>query len=153
MGWYPIPSKQRFMAKVDFLSSPLGCWIWTGLIDKKGTKGQYGRFYFLHKNVMAHRFSYEVIGEKIIPKNYQVDHLCKNQLCVNPNHLQSVPQKENSNRSNNPMAINARKTECMRGHPLSGKNLYIAKDGHRRCLLCVKLRTQNFRKTGSYTIS
>lgn len=143
---------ERFVRKIDFHSSLKGCWIWKGQIDKKGTKAEYGRFYFLHKNVMSHRFSYEIIGEKPIPNDYQIDHLCKNHLCVNPNHLQAVPQRENSNRSNNPMAINSRRVECKRGHPLSGKNLYIGKDGHRRCLTCVKLRTKNFRKTGSYTL-
>ena len=152
MGWHPLPVKQRFLSKIDFHSSPIGCWIWKGRIDRKGTNNEYGRFWFGNTNVMAHRFSYEFLGDYEIPKDYQVDHLCKNQICVNPNHLQAVPQQENSNRSNNPMAINSRRTECIRGHPLSGKNLYIAKDGHRKCLTCIRLRTENFRKTGSYTI-
>lgn len=152
MGWHPPPIKQRFLSKVDFSSSPIGCWIYCGNIDRRGTKNEYGRFWFMEKSVMAHRFSYEFIGDKTIPEGYQVDHLCKNQLCVNPNHLQAVSQKENSNRSNNPMAINSRRTECIRGHPLSGINLYTAKNGTRKCKMCIKMRNTNFRKTGSYSI-
>lgn len=152
MGWHPIPVKERFLSKIDFTSSPIGCWIWKGCIDHKGTKNEYGRFWFMEKNVMAHRFSYEFIGDKEIMQGHQVDHLCKNQICVNPNHLQAVLQRENSNRSNNPMAINSRRIMCIRGHSFSGENLYITKDGRRKCKTCIKMRTSNFRKTGSYTI-
>jgi len=142
------------MSKIDFSSSEKGCWIWKGSCggyEKQG-KLPYGRFWFQNKTVMAHRFSYDLFIAKPIPDGYEIDHLCKNPKCVNPNHLEALPSRENSNRSNNPMAINSRKTECIRGHPLVGGNLYIAKDGHRKCLACVKLRTAQFRKTGSYTI-
>ena len=154
MGRKTPPIKQRFLSKVDFSSSPIGCWIWKGSFGGFDPNGNhaYGRFWFMEKNVMAHKFSYEFIGDKIIPEGFQVDHLCKNQICVNPNHLQAVSQKENSNRSNNPMGINSRRTECIRGHPLSGINLYIAKNGTRKCKTCIKIRNTNFRKTGSYSI-
>ncbi|MDE1867836.1 MAG: HNH endonuclease [Thaumarchaeota archaeon] len=152
MGWYPLPPKERFISKIDFQSSKNGCWVWIGHIDRKGTQYEYGRFWFNNTNAMAHRFSYEVLAGNKIPEGYQIDHLCKNQLCVNPKHLQAVPQQENSNRSNNPMAINSRRTECIRGHELSGVNLYIAKDGHRKCKKCIALRTAQFRKTGKYAL-
>jgi len=153
LGWNPPPVTERFMSKIDFSSSAKGCWIWKGsFAGHDEPKHAYGRFYFMGRNVMAHKFSYEFIGGYEIKKGYVIDHLCRTPSCVNPNHLQCITAKENTHRSNNPMATNLRKTECIRGHPLYGKNLYIAKDGHRRCLSCVRLRTLQFRKTGSYSI-
>ena len=57
---------------------PNGCWIWTG-----GTSGHgYGSFYDGEKQTYAHRFSYRMfIGE--IPDGFEIDHLCKQRLCVN----------------------------------------------------------------------
>ena len=148
MGWHPPSVKSRFISKIDFHSSPIGCWIW------KGSHGGhiYGRFWFMEKNVLAHRFSYEFIAGYEIPQDYAVDHLCKNTSCVNPNHLEAVSKYENSIRTNSEYGKNAAKTHCKRGHPLFGENLYEAKNGTRKCKICIRLRTAQFRKTGSYTI-
>lgn len=34
----------------------------------------------------------------IIPHKKQIDHKCKNRLCVNPNHLELVTHKQNQKR-------------------------------------------------------
>jgi hypothetical protein len=145
---------ERFVRKIDFHSSPKGCWLWKGSFGghEKDPNHAYGRFWLNPKNVMAHRFSYEYFYKKKIPENFQIDHLCCNPKCVNPNHFELVSLRENMLRAKNPISSQAYKTHCKRGHLLSGKNLHVSKDGHRRCLTCVKLRTQNFRKTGSYTL-
>jgi len=142
------------MSKIDFTSSEKGCWIWKGShggFDKDG-KHAYGRFWFMEKNVMAHRFSYEFIGGYIIKKENVIDHLCKNPRCVNPNHLESISVYENCIRTSSEYGKNAAKSHCKRGHPLSGENLYTAKNGTRKCYTCIKLRTKQFRTTGTYTI-
>lgn len=47
------------------------------------------------KNIPGHRLSYILfVGE--IPDGYVIDHLCLNQHCVNPAHLQAVTIKENN---------------------------------------------------------
>ena len=72
----------------------------------------------------AHRFNYELYRgsiDSILP----LDHLCRNHSCVNPLHLEQVTHWENTLRGSTPAATDARKTHCIRGHPLAGKNLYL----------------------------
>jgi hypothetical protein len=70
-----------------------------------------------------------------IPEGKQLDHLCRNRACINPEHLEPVTAKENILRGESFSAKNARKTHCIHGHELSGDNLRILKHG-RVCLEC-----------------
>src|SRR6202030_118623 len=66
-----------------------GCWLWLGACNEFG----YGKF----GKVKAHRFSYE--REKgPIPDGLEIDHLCRNKSCVNPDHLEAVTHGENRRR-------------------------------------------------------
>jgi hypothetical protein len=110
------------------------CWIWLIRTSKSG----YGLFNVLRKNCLAHRFSFELLKEKI-PKNMTIDHLCRVRNCVNPDHMEVVTLKENILRGNTRGAMNAVKTHCPQGHPLSGENVKIEHRGNgemRRCLTC-----------------
>jgi len=109
-----------------------GCWLWTGAIMPNG----YANFHVNRKSRLAHRYFYEFYNSTKIPPGKQIDHLCKRRHCVNPHHLQAVTSRENNRRSDGPSGINARKTECKRGHPLSGDNLYLRPDGNRDCKTC-----------------
>lgn len=51
--------------------------------------------------------------------------------CVNPDHLEAVTPRENVLRSLSPCAVNARKTHCASGHPLSGENHRHRRPGRR----------------------
>jgi hypothetical protein len=128
----------RFWSKVD-KNGPLwngtNCWVWVGACSDDG----YGRFMLDGKTVLSHRFAYELVKSKI-PGRLQLDHLCRNHACVNPDHLEIVTNKINILRGNSPNAINSRKTMCKRGHPFSVENTYIRPDnGQRNCLICRKL--------------
>jgi len=102
------------------------------------TNGGYGRLNIGGKIVGAHRFAYELsVGP--IPDGMTIDHRCNNLICCNPSHMLVATQRENILRSSNPLAEQSRQTECRRGHPLSGDNLMIGRDGHRRCRECMRL--------------
>ena len=113
-----------------------GCWLWRGALIRG-----YGRVRWPHggksaRQVMAHRAVFMASGRSI-PDGLTLDHLCRNPACVNPDHLEPVTSWENTLRS--PIhfaAVNARKTECPRGHLLLGSNLYVKPDGRRVCKAC-----------------
>lgn len=132
---------QRFWDKVHV--DPDGCWLWTAA-EKFG----YGCFFFDGRMVQAHRFAYElVVGE--IPEGLVIDHLCQIKLCVRPDHLEAVTHRENVLRSPRGFAaINARKNECHRGHPLSGDNLYLRPTGARECKECRTMMSAPTEKEG-----
>lgn len=111
------------------------CWIWTGTV---GTHG-YGQFKIAGWPYAAHRFTYELmIGP--IPEGLELDHLCRVTACVNPAHLEPVTGWENQMRSPvAPSAINARKTQCIHGHPFDEVNTYRppGKPSWRMCRTCM----------------
>ncbi len=76
------------------------CWVWIGSINKK-PYGSYGEIRMgrrcNNKLMRAHRVSYEYFVEAI-PTGYELDHLCRNTLCINPEHLEPVTHRENMKR-------------------------------------------------------
>jgi len=124
---------ERFWEYVE-IGNKKECWLWTGHKLNNGY-GQIKGNPPAHKRHLAHRIAYTFIrGE--IPHDKVIDHLCKNKSCVNPYHMELVSHVENVMRGNSPHARNARKTHCPSGHPYSGDNLRIDKNGWRRCAKC-----------------
>lgn len=125
--------KARIIDKI--LVDYKGCWVWQGAkFSVNKPYGAYGMLRLGKKTARAHRISYEVyVGE--IPKDKELDHLCKNTLCVNPQHLEPVSHFENIRRSRNTI-----KTHCKNGHHYSKNNTIINARGARECRICRKLR-------------
>lgn len=123
--------RQRLRARC--LVDPfIGCWVYQGW--RSGL--QYGQMGYRGKNWAAHRLSYKLFkGE--IPDGLDILHKCDNPPCCNPEHLTPGTPKENAEDSKaKKRHYTSSKTHCVRGHPLSGDNLYQRPGGRRVCKIC-----------------
>lgn len=75
-----------------------GCWVWQGGNSGKTGRGKgYPRMYLDGYTVAVHRVVW-TCNHGYLPNKLQIDHTCKNRLCVNPKHLEMVTHKENQKR-------------------------------------------------------
>jgi len=148
--WQPQSVEERFDEK--WMPVPwTGCWLWTASLDGHG----YGQFNKVLSNgkwgsSKAYKFSYER-AKGPVPDGLQIDHLCRERSCVNPDHLEAVTQKENILRGTSPAAMNLRKNHCSKGHEWTEDNvaLYKGRRG-RMCKQCNRDSANRYyaRKTG-----
>ena len=132
-----IETRHRFNAKVQVGD---GCWLWLGCTLRNG----YGQFFYNGRTETAHRAAVMLDGRHI-PEGMQVDHLCSVRACVRPDHLEVVTPRENTLRASKGAAqANARKSECLRGHPLDGDNLIVKARG-RNCRACSRIHDRDFK--------
>lgn len=125
-GKPPAPVADRFWRLVDKSGD---CWLWMGA--KWKGYGQFGvqqspGVWPLRK---AHRVAYELIVGPI-PDGMQLDHLCRNPSCVNPDHLEPVTNRENGLRGVSIAATNAKKTHCPQGHEYTFENTVTKASKH-----------------------
>lgn len=121
---------ERFSSKYKVNNA--GCWVW----NAGKTDDGYGQFGVKpYWNVRAHRWSYLYYRGRI-PEDKQLDHLCRNRICVNPYHLEIVTAKENVRRGLSVTNKLRMQADCKRGHPLSGENLRMTSTGNRACKIC-----------------
>lgn len=125
-GPKPRPPEDRFWPKVDASGD---CWQWTAAVKDTG----YGNFWVGYDEGWArpHRFAWELLVGPI-PDGLDLDHLCRNRLCCNPDHLEPVTRRVNLLRGNTITARWAKRTHCEHGHPLDG----VTGKGRRYCKEC-----------------
>jgi hypothetical protein len=84
---------KRFWERVDKVSDPLGCWLWTGAKDTS----KYGSIFWNGKMRSTHRLAYCLTGHTI-PNGLELAHSenCKGKKhCCNPKHLTPKTRIEN----------------------------------------------------------
>jgi len=135
----PTPILDRFATKIALADT--GCIEWIGGKSNTG----YGQIFSgpgSTAKLMAHRWSYEYHTGNPIPAGLEIDHLCGNPSCVNPEHLEPVTHTENLMRGNSFSAVNARRTHCTRGHEFSADNIRWRNGSTRECRACIRIREQ-----------
>lgn len=129
------PVIERMWALITVRAS--GCWDYAA--DSR--KGKSYRQVALREDgravlKYAHRVMYEhMVGA--IPEGSQLDHLCRNRMCVNPDHLEPVTPRENTRRA---VALI---TECPNGHPYNEANTAYSYAGdvrRRYCRECKRIK-------------
>jgi hypothetical protein len=116
------------------------CILWQGAVNDDG--------YPRTRRGYVHRLVW-IRHHGPIPEGMQIDHSCHNatgchggsacrhRRCINPEHLQLVTSRVNNLLKLAPVGWEERiLTHCLRGHPRVESNVYLGRDGKRRCMAC-----------------
>lgn len=82
-----------------YIVTETGCWEYQGYIYPKTGYGVCARVVDgVKETLQVHRYYYE-LHKGPIPEGLELDHLCRNRKCVNPDHLEPVTRVVNRRRS------------------------------------------------------
>lgn len=120
-----------------------GCIEWGGAQNGVG----YGviRLSKPRRMALTHRVAFEMKNGPI-PAGLQLDHLCRNPLCMNVEHLEAVTPRTNVLRGRTIVANQAARTVCAKGHAYNEMNTYVDKQGKRHCRACDAARHRRARR-------
>lgn len=108
-----------------------GCWLWLGHLATGGygstPRMRDGRWV----SARAHRVVYEEVRGPI-PDGLELDHLCHQRCCVNPDHLEPVTHQENVRRA----TVYRRGATCKRGHLRTAHSVSCGGGKYFRCKAC-----------------
>lgn len=140
----PVPDltadRDAIMAKIraGSLVDPFtGCWVWQRHRNAigYGTTSWRGRPWQTTRLVLA-------ATKGAFDPDLDVCHSCHNRPCVNPDHIRADEHQANLMDGSRDKRLQGQwKTECLRGHPLSGDNL-STHSRFRGCKICELGRTR-----------
>lgn len=123
-------TKEDFLSRVKKIES--GCWEWQqALVRGYGHWSFHGKIRKTH-HIALYLFNGTPFDTFQKQKKIQVDHLCRNKCCCNPDHLEIVTARENLKRGFTGSSRNIDATVCVAGHPLDEKNTRIIKSNKTR---------------------
>lgn len=142
MNRRPCPDLREYRDKVAkyvlarIVEMPNGCWVWQRDTNSLG----YAQGSFKGRGWIITRLVYCATQGGFDPQ-LDVCHTCDTPSCVSPVHLWLGSRSENIQDSvDKGRHFLAAATECKRGHPLSGDNLYVNAVGKRTCKICQTAR-------------
>jgi hypothetical protein len=132
--------------------TPTGCIEWSGTVKNDG----YGKIKLRHggrtRTTGPHRAAWlSMVGP--IPEGLQIDHLCRNRLCVNINHLEvvtcsvNVSRADHSGKKGRSGTIAGQQIHSCGKHGRDDGYLRTQRDGYTRweCRICRRARMQAYR--------
>lgn len=137
--------RMNFLDRMEWFAREFGadlCWEWPGA--KNYGYGAIGlsingkpKMHYAHRVAWEAAYGHIPKGEDA--RKWQLDHLCRNRACFNPNHLELVTQQENIRRGDAGIH-HKRKTHCKHGHPFDGPDARVKRKANGRfarvCLVC-----------------
>jgi hypothetical protein len=136
---YGDPLAVRLFARI--VVSPSGCWLFGPAIEK----GWYGKIWDGERAANTHAIVWSWLRGPV-PEGRELDHLCRNRPCCNPDHMEPVTHKENCMRGLLPIIGRLRRftqTHCKRGHEFNSENTRFEKK-QRVCLICKRERDRMY---------
>lgn len=124
----------RILKRCTFPDS--GCIEWTGYTLPSG----YGTISWGSRQWVVHRAIWTATVEPIpTDGDWTLDHLCRNRICVNVDHLEVVTRTINSLRGGGIVVAQAKNLTvalCRNGHRYTPENTRTDKRGYRQCVQC-----------------
>jgi hypothetical protein len=88
----------RLVANTAEPENDRACWVWIAAIDDRPGRG-YPRINLRvngkHRSLRAHRVMAQEFHPVPLTEKDEVDHLCFNPKCINPDHLEVVTKQIN----------------------------------------------------------
>lgn len=125
---------------------PGGMWPVRGrVLGEQSSKGGHLRVWIRNRPFLVHR----LVLEAFIGPAPEGAEGCHNDGDPSNNRVENLRWDTRSHNAQDSVRHgthrNARKTHCLRGHELSGDNIFISKKGSRECRACHKIRADRRR--------
>lgn len=134
MGRPPTDPLDRILARITITES--GCWEYP--THNENGYGVIGAGPRKSPTLRTHRVTYErLVGP--IPEGHEIDHLCRNRACCNPEHLEPVTRSENVRRG----LRKTMQTHCKNGHEFTPDNTRTT-SRQRICKACEREATRRY---------
>lgn len=124
----------------------IDCTLWAGCVSGNGYS------YVSIKNDKTGKWTTGVLHRQLylvekgdIPDGFVLDHLCRNRICINTDHLEAVTNTENLNRGNRPSVYG---THCNNGHELAIFGYTVNSKGSKQCRECRRNYFKSRNKVG-----